>query len=238
MMVEEMRPGWMIDEKRHAGGEHLDPDEAARYDDKLPFDPSSEVDTLLELGLSPGDTVVDFGTGTGVFPLAIAPQCDLVVAVDVSQSMLDLVRGKIGAAGVQNVETVNAGFLSYDHQGDAASFVFSKDALHHLPDFWKIEALKNFGNTLGDGGILRLRDFVFSFDPQESYQRIESWIAENLERTSFTEEEIHLHFRDEYSTYGFLLEPMLERAGFEILDAEYEGGFYAMYTCQWHGGTG
>ena len=38
--------------------------------------------------------------------------------------------------------------------------------------------------------------------------------------------------RDEYSTYSWLLEPMLERAGFEIADAEYGPlGAYAAYVC-------
>lgn len=230
-----MTRGWTFDEERHAGAEHLDPDEAARFDEKLPFDPTPEVDLLLEHGLSEPDTIVDFGAGTGVFPLAVAPHCERVVAVDVSPAMLTRAQRRIEQRGVQNIETVTAGFLSYDHEGSAASFVFSKDALHHLPDFWKGEALKSVGELLIDGGIFRLRDFVFSFDFWDSLDEIETWIDENKHSTSFTEEEIHRHFREEYSTYGFVLESLLERVGFEILDADYTGGFYAAYVCQWRG---
>lgn len=228
-----MASGWMFDEKQRAGEEHLDPEEVARFDEKLPFDPSSEVDLLLELGLSETDTVVDFGTGTGVFPLTVAEHCDRVVAVDVSKAMLEVVQGRIETSASQNIETVNEGFLSYDHRGDDASFIFSKDALHHLPDFWKVEALKTVGETLKDGGIFRLRDFVFSFEPPDSLEEITSWINENKESTSFTDEEIHLHFREEFSTYGFLLESMLEQVGFELLDSKYVGEFYAEYVCRW-----
>lgn len=230
-----MGPGWRIDEKRHAGTEHLDPTEVAKFDEKMPFDPSEEVDVLREFGLSGEDTVVDFGTGTGVFPLAVAEHCDRVVAVDVSKIMLGMVDEKIEDRRTRNVETVHDGFLSYDHRDDPASFVFSKDALHHLPDFWKAEALKNVGNTLEAGGIFRLRDFVFSFDPQDSRTEIESWLEEKKRSTIFTDEELYVHFRDEYSTYGFVLEALLERTGFEILESTYEDDFYAEYTCRWQG---
>ncbi len=231
-----MAPGWTIDEKRHAGEEHLDAEEAARFDEKSPFDPSEEIDAFLEFAPTGAETVVDFGTGTGVFPLAVADHCERVVAVDVSPSMVDIVREKIEATGVQNVEVVHDGFLSYDHRGDRAAYVFSKDALHHLPDFWKVEALKSVGETLVDGGIFRLRDFVFSFDSRESCTAIESWLDEKRS-TPFTDEELHVHFREEFSTYGFLLESMLEEAGFEILDAAYTTDFYAEYTCRWSDST-
>lgn len=222
---------WTLDEIEHAGEEHLDPGEAARFDEKLPFDPSPEVDILLDLGLSQDDIIVDLGTGTGAFPLAIAGHCDRVVAVDVSPAMLGLVEEKLGAHEISNIETVHAGFLSYQHRDEPADFVFSKDALHHLPDFWKCEALNIVYEILAPGGMFRLRDFVYSFDPTESIEHIEPWIAENRQSTRFSDEEIYRHFRDEYSTYGFLLESMLESVGFEILDVEYESEFYAAYTC-------
>lgn len=225
---------WIIDEKRHAGDEHLDPAQVARYDEKIPFDPSEELELLLEWGLSREDTVVDFGTGTGVFPLAISRHCDRVVAVDVSQAMLDTVRERVESEGVQNVEIVHDGFVSYEHEGEPASFVFSKNALHHLPDFWKVEALKTVGDTLEPGGIFRSRDLVYSFDPGNSHEAIESWL-DGMESTGFTEEELCNHFREEYSTYDFLLEPMLEETGFEILDSTLREGFYAAYTCRWNG---
>lgn len=230
-----MGSGWMIDEKRHAGEEHFDADEVARFDQKMPWDPSEDIEILLEFGLSAEDTIVDFGTGTGVFPLAAAEYCNRVVALDVSEPILDVVQGKIEVSDVQNVDIVHDGFLSYEHQGSPASFAFSKDSLHHLPDFWKIEALKNVGKTLEEGGVFRLRDFVFSFEPQNSRDEIETWITEKEESTIFSDEEIHRHFREEYSTYGFLLESVLDRVGFEILDTTYEGGFYAEYISRWTG---
>lgn len=229
-----MVPGWTPDETRHAGREHLDPEEVTRYDEKMPFDPSGEIDVLLDHGLSADDTVVDFGAGTGVFSLAVAEHCDRVVAVDVSEPMVARIREKIDARDVRNVEPVRAGFLSYDHREDPASVAFSKDALHHLPDFWKAEALENVGSALEYGGIFRLRDFVFSFEPGDSHGAIESWLDDHRSGP-FTDEELHQHVRDEFSTYGFLLEPMLEEVGFEILESTYVEDVYAEYVCRWFG---
>lgn len=222
---------WTIDETLHAGQEHLDPERVESYDEKAPFDPSQELQLLQEYGLSRQDTVVDFGAGTGEFALAVASYCERVIAVDISRPMLDVTREKRDTRDVPNIELVRSGFVSYEHEGEPASFVFSKNTLHHLPDFWKLEALKTIAETLTPGGILRLRDLVFSFDPWDSIPEIESWLAE-METSDFTEEELHAHFREEFSTYGFLLEEMLMETGFEILDAAYSEGFYGAYTCR------
>jgi len=231
-----MESDWIIDEKRHAGEEHLDPEQVASYDEKIPFDPTEEIDLLLEYGLSADDTVVDFGTGTGVFPLAVADYCDRVIAIDVSKTMVDVTREKVVQQNIDNIEIVHDGFVSYDHQDDLAGFVYSKNALHHLPDFWKVEALKTVGDSLKEGGIFRLRDLVYSFDPRDSHDEIERWLEE-MESTKFTDEELRAHFREEFSTYDFVLEAMLEEIGFEILEATYARGFYANYTCNWHGNS-
>ena len=89
----------MFDERKYAGQEHIDPEIAARFDEKLPFDPSSEVDLLLEFGLTRNDTVVDFGTGTGKFPLAIAGHCDQVVATDVYELHYSLTADAVHSLG-------------------------------------------------------------------------------------------------------------------------------------------
>lgn len=227
-----MDENWIFDEKAHAGEEHLDPNQVAQYDEKIPFDPSAEIELLEDHGLSGDDTIVDFGTGTGSYPLAIADHCDRVVGVDISKTMLDVARERVAPNDIRNVDLVHDGWLSYEHEGDPASFVFSKNTLHHLPDVWKIEAFKTVGETLQKGGIFRLRDLVYSFDPIDSQEAIETWL-DGMYSTQFTEEELHRHFREEFSTYGFVLESMLERSGFEILDATYRDGFYASYTCRW-----
>jgi hypothetical protein len=50
--------------------------------------------------------------------------------------MLDRIRAKVAAANLSNVEVVLTGFLIYEHSGEPADFIYSRVALHHLPDAW------------------------------------------------------------------------------------------------------
>ncbi len=186
--------------------------------------------------LTPGCSVVDMGAGSGQFSLAAAHICERVVAVDVSPVMLARLREKLDLCGTGNVEVIGAGFLSYRHSGEPPDLVYSRFALHHLPDFWKVMALCRIADMLRPGGALRLSDVVYSFEPTDAEPRIEAWITEimtaDVER-GWTRAEIAEHVRDEHSTFTWLLEPMIERAGFTIVDASCSAsGMLAQYLCK------
>jgi SAM-dependent methyltransferase len=170
-------PGWWLDERAHAGEEHLDPAYVAGYDRKAGTDPAEDLELLRGLGMGAGSTLVDLGAGTGVLSLAAARFCGRVVAVDVSPAMLAALRARAERLRLTNLELVPGGFLSYEHRGPAADFVYSRNALHHLPDFWKGIALQRVAAMLRPGGVLRLRDLVFACDPAEAEPVIEAWLA-------------------------------------------------------------
>jgi ubiquinone/menaquinone biosynthesis C-methylase UbiE len=179
--------------------------------------------------------VVDFGAGTGQFTLAAAQLCERVVAVDVSPVMLARLAEKVDVCGASNVEVTHAGFLTYQHSGPQADVAYSRYALHHLPDFWKAIALGRLAQMLRPGGVLRLWDVVYSFEPRDVDQYIEAWIAETMAADvdrGWTRAELAEHVRDEHSTFTWLLEPMIERAGFDIIDTEYEASVFARYVCK------
>jgi SAM-dependent methyltransferase len=226
-------PDWFINEIGHAGSEHLDPEYVAGYDRKAATDPAEDLAILQERGLDETHTLVDLGAGTGTFALAAAPFCRRVVAVDVSRPIFDVLEEKLAHAGVGNVETVHAGFLSYEHHGEPADFVYSRHALHHLPDFWKVVALNRIAAMLRPGGVLLLRDLVYSFDPDETERVIESWLsgASGDAAVGWTRDELATHVREEYSSFSWLLEPMLERSGFRIQDVQHHGSTYSTYIC-------
>jgi ubiquinone/menaquinone biosynthesis C-methylase UbiE len=203
-----------------AGRENLDPAHVGRYDGKMDAGAAVEVALLSSLGLGPNSTIIEFGPGTGQFSVAVARRCARVFAVDVSPPMLQRLRAKLAAQGLGNVELVEAGFLSYVHRGPPADFVYSRFALHHLPDFWKAMTLLRVRAMLRPGGVFRLWDVVYDFPLEEAQGRIEAWCATGGEEVEgeWSRAEIEEHVRDEHSTFTWLIEPMFVRSGFEVAD--------------------
>lgn len=227
-------PSWFLDELAHAGPEHLDPAYTLGYDRKAGTDPEDDLAVLRDLGLNETHTLIDLGAGTGIFALAAAPICARVIAVDISPVMLAQLREKATRLGIENIECVQNGLLSYERQGAPADFVYSRHALHHLPDFWKTVALTHMAAMLKTGGALYLRDLIFSFDPGDAERIIEGWLANAAEHAEdgWTRAELETHLREEYSTFSWLLEPMIERAGFTIQSVNHSATrVHSAYTC-------
>jgi SAM-dependent methyltransferase len=220
-------PTWQLDELSHAGQEHLDATYVAGYDQKSATDWGEDVALLQTLGIGASSTVVDLGAGTGTFAEAIAPHVQRVIAVDVSEPMVAKMRER-------GIEAVQAGFLTYEHQGEPPDAVMTRNAPHHLPDFWKALALSRIAQMLRPGGLLLLRDLVFSFAPREARSSIQLWLdsAPADPARGWTSAQLAEHVRTEHSTFTWLLEPMLERAGFEVRARILsDDGVYASYTC-------
>jgi SAM-dependent methyltransferase len=226
---------WWLDEVGHAGAKHLDPAYVASYDRKARVDPTAELALLTSLGLRSESILVDLGAGTGTLALGAARLCRRVVAVDISAEMIDHARTRAAELALPNVQCVQAGFLSYEHEGPPADFVYSRNALHHLPDFWKAVALARIVAMLAPQGIFRLRDLVYSFEPSEADAVIGPWIsaAPSGAADAVTGADLVAHVREEHSTFTWLLEPTLQRAGFTIEAAEYAPSrVFAAYVCR------
>lgn len=227
-------PSWFPDELAHAGPEHLDPGYVQGYDRKAAADVTADIALVRARGMNETSTVVDLGAGTGAFALAVAPLCRRVIAVDVSAAMLARVREAAHQHGIDNIDCVQSGFLTYTHQGEPADFVYSRNALHHLPDYWKAIALGRIAAILKPGGMLRLHDLVYSFEASEAEAVIEAWLAAAAADPAlgWTRQELEIHVRDEHSTFSWLLEPMLERAGLDIQEVSHRPArVYSAYTC-------
>jgi SAM-dependent methyltransferase len=229
-----MTEPWMIDELAHAGPEHLDPAFVAGYDRKQGHpDPAEDLAVFETHGLDGTSGVLDFAAGTGQFALAAARRLGHVTAIDVSPAMVAVLRERAKAAGLANLDCVRAGFLSYRHSGPPADGVYTRNALHQLPDFWKAVALDRIAGMMRPGGVLRLRDLIYDFRPAEAAKVFRRWLdhAVTDPADGYTSADYAEHIRTEFSTYRWLLEPMLAAAGFEIVTADYEGRLYGAYTC-------
>jgi SAM-dependent methyltransferase len=219
--------GWYPVEREHAGPEHLDADYVAGYDAKTRLDLEDALGLLRRQGLGNGTTLLDLGCGTGLLAAAAASEAGRVVGVDPSPAMLEVARRRCGA-----VEWVEGGFLTYEHEGDPPQLVHSRNALHHLPDFWKGVALSRIRTLLAPGGILVLRDLVYDFEPADADRRIEEWLAGAAPTSAegWTRAELETHVRNEHSTFAWLLESLLEHAGFEIIERDVRSRIYATYV--------
>jgi ubiquinone/menaquinone biosynthesis C-methylase UbiE len=225
---------WAFDELAHAGREHLDRSSVQGYDRKQGFpDPRDDIEAFVAHGLTEQSTLIDLGAGTGQFTLAAARHFGRMTAVDVSPAMLEVLGEKATAAGLTNIDIVRAGFLSYEHQGPNADGVYSRNALHHLPDLWKGIALDRIAAMLRTGGVLVIRDLIFDFHPSQSDAVLAHWLgsAPTDPALGYTAGDLVAHLRTEFSTYRWLLEPMLEAAGFEIIDVRFSQSVYGAYTC-------
>ena len=220
---------WMIDELAHAGAEHLDAAFVAGYDRKQGRpDPTADIEVFRAHGLGPDSVVVELGAGTGQFTLTASTVFGRVVATDVSPAMVEF----LGARD-PDLQVVRAGFLSYEHTGTPADGVYTRHALHQLPDFWKALALHRIAGMLRPGGVLRVRDLIYDFLPAEAPAVFAEWFAGAATdpATGYTADDYAEHIRTEHSTFRWLFEPMLAAAGFDIVDVAYQGRLYGAYTC-------
>jgi SAM-dependent methyltransferase len=219
--------GWYLDERAHAGTEHLDSAYVAGYDAKTALDLQEALALLRRHGLDADATFVDLGCGTGLLAAAAASEAGRVIGVDPSPAMLEVARRRSDA-----VEWVEAGFLTYEHEGDPPRLVHSRNALHHLPDFWKGVALSRIHALLAPGGVLVLRDLVYDFEPADADRRIEEWLAGAAPTPpeGWTRTELETHVRDEHSTFAWVQESLLEHAGFGIVERDVRGRIYATYV--------
>jgi putative AdoMet-dependent methyltransferase len=228
-------PGWQFDEMKSCGAKFNNKFCARKYDKQHGKfrdykKESEEIMSLLALG--PQQTVIDMGCGTGAFVIHAASYFKKVYAVDISQVMLKCARKKVEKAGLQNVEFCRGGFLTYRHCAEPVDAIVSTLALHHLPDFWKLVAFKRLIQMLKTDGKLLLFDVVFSFDPTNYEFFIQEFIQSMTDRMGDQmKKELETHFRQEFSTYDWVMEGLLEKAGFEIEKANYREGFFATYLC-------
>jgi SAM-dependent methyltransferase len=223
----------MLDELAYAGPEHLDEGFIAGFDRKQGYpDPDEDIAAFEAHGLGSASVVADLGTGTGQFAVPAALRFGRVIAVDVSPAMLTALRAKADREGIANLTAERAGFLGFS-PASPLDGVFTRNALHQLPDFWKAIALQRIADMLRPGGVLRLRDLVYDFAPAEADAIFAGWFAAAATdpAAGYTAADYAEHIRTEYSTFRWLLEPMLAAAGFEIIDVRYERRLYGAYTC-------
>ena len=234
-VAEARGPAWRYDEMEPCGVNFNNFFLARRYDTyhQRFRDYGREAERIVAaLGLDNSATVIDMGCGTGAFALHAAPYYRTVYAVDIAKAMLGRARRKARKTGRTNVEFRRGGFLTYEHTDDPVDAIVSVLAMHHLPDFWKFVALHRLTSMLKPNGRLYLLDVVFSFDIGRYASSVARFVEKmNVGASPDGRRAAQTHVRQEYSTCGWIMEGLLERAGVRIDDADYEDDFLAAYLC-------
>jgi ubiquinone/menaquinone biosynthesis C-methylase UbiE len=131
--------------------------------------------------------------------------------------------------GLRNIRFQQAGFLTFELEPAGIDLITAKYALHHLPDFWKGQALVRMAAALRPGGRLYIEDVAFPDDPADAPHVGEAWSAYMTTQTGYSRAEVAGHVRDEHSTFRWVLEGLIERAGFDLVSARHEDGVYGAW---------
>lgn len=118
------------------------------------------------------DRVVDLGAGTGLLALALAPRVQELMAVDISERMLERLDDRAAADGVHNVEPLVADLRRLPLEDECATLVVSNYAFHHLDDPGKELALAEARRILQPGGRLVICDMMFSLSLEPRDRRL------------------------------------------------------------------
>jgi len=116
---------------------------------------SSAVGTsiLEHTKLNPHMNVMDFGAGTGLISSHVAPLVTKIIAVDISQAMLDKLIAKPELQG--KVETICQDIL-HTPLNIQFDLIMSAMAMHHVEDTNKL--IQSFSDHLSSGAQIALAD--------------------------------------------------------------------------------
>ena len=130
-------------------------------------------DRIVELAEARADDrVVDLGAGTGLLSLALAPRVHDLIAVDISERMLERLDDAAVADGVHNIDILVADLRRLPLEDESATLVVSNYAFHHLDDSGKELALAEARRILRPGGRLVICDMMFSLSLEPRDRRL------------------------------------------------------------------
>jgi 2-polyprenyl-3-methyl-5-hydroxy-6-metoxy-1,4-benzoquinol methylase len=188
-------------------------------------------DTLAMLGVKKGWRIADIGCGNGILACEAAMMGADVDAIDISPDMLTLAELNARNRRVP-IRKRSSGLLSFAYEPNSYDLIVSEFTLHHLPDFWKAVALSRIHAALKPGAVFYLRDIVFVSMPDGCERDVEQWADFNIKNHDFDRDSVVTHMRDEYSTFGWVIERMLTETGFTLVSADYHAPMHGTYILQ------
>ncbi len=100
--------------------------------------------------------VLDYGAGTGLVTLQLQPLVKSILAMDSSVGMLETLRQKLTAGGIENVNTLKWDLEAQPYSERQFELVASSMTFHHIQDIPLV--LSRMGKLLKPGGWLAFAD--------------------------------------------------------------------------------
>jgi ubiquinone/menaquinone biosynthesis C-methylase UbiE len=116
---------------------------------------------IAEANAGSEERAVDLGCGSGQVTLALAGKVASVLAIDVSQKMIDLLLDNAQATGATNIEGRAVPIEQLDFDPASIDLVVSNYAFHHLRDADKPKVVQHIFTWLRPGGRFVLGDMMF-----------------------------------------------------------------------------
>ncbi|GEO20223.1 class I SAM-dependent methyltransferase [Cyclobacterium qasimii] len=225
---------WRYNEFQQIGKDYSSQEEVDVYDPSHDDfrDLKSEIKEAKEwLAPTTNSKILDIGCGTGNFSIQLAACCEKVYAIDVSETMLKFAQAKALSNKVNNISFSHTGYLNFELPENHVAGVISSLSLHHLPDFWKSVALNRIFNVLKPGGRLYLYDVVIP--DQQPNDIINDFIKRQEKRGGeFMKEDTIIHFKEEYSTFDWIMKKLLTDTGLIIKGEQFSDGVFKKYLCE------
>ncbi|PLR68224.1 MULTISPECIES: class I SAM-dependent methyltransferase [Bacillaceae] len=159
------------------------------------------LDAVSELS---GDTVLEFGVGTGNLTKVLLNKEKKVYGIEPSKTMRDKAAEKLGKTAQIN----DGDFLTFPVPGEKIDTIVSTYAFHHLTDAEKEKAVAIYGSILGKGGKIVFADTVFA--DQEAYDAM----IEKSKKHQFLN--LANDLETEYYTTHSIMRRIFESNSFEI----------------------
>jgi ubiquinone/menaquinone biosynthesis C-methylase UbiE len=116
---------------------------------------------------------MDYGCGTGLVTLQLAPHLGTILGVDSSQGMLDRLATKVSELEMTNVAALRCNLEQGELPGRCFDLITSAMTFHHIPE--PLQLLKSLHSLLKSGGWIALADLEaedgsFHDDPTGVFQ--------------------------------------------------------------------